>query len=105
MDSLYIIVNQNGHYLGKNKEWHDGHDPRTLYRSPHEDDAINTLFEVSAKDIELRGKVTEAEINDKGQPIVTISAIPLPQAETEVEIEAEAEQNTQQSAPPEDSVA
>ncbi|PID55050.1 MAG: hypothetical protein CR978_00720 [Gammaproteobacteria bacterium] len=87
MDSLYIIVNQHGHYLGKNKAWQDGRDPRTLYRTPHEDEALNTLFEVSAKDIELRGKVMAAEVNDKGQPEVTISDIPLPQTEDEARTE------------------
>ena len=70
MSDVYVIRNQLGHYWGKSKEWVDGTDARAVMRAKHEDEAINTLFELSSKDVELRGEVVEAALNAKGNPMV-----------------------------------
>jgi hypothetical protein len=90
MSEVFVICNQDGHFWGKGKQWVDGSDRRTVMRVKHRDEATNTLFELSSKDFELRGDVIEAPTNDKGEPMVEVSDIPLP---TVPEAEAEVEDN------------
>jgi hypothetical protein len=78
MTDVFVIRNQLGHYWGKGKAWVDGSQPRLVMRSRHRDEAINTLFELSSKDIELRGEVIPAELSERGEPLVEASQIPLP---------------------------
>jgi hypothetical protein len=77
MTEVFVIRNQLGHYWGKKKSWVDGSDARIVMRAKHEDEAINTLFELSSKDIELRGEVLAAEITERREPIIEASQIPL----------------------------
>ena len=76
---VFVVRNQHGHYWGKAKTWVDGHIPRAVMRTQHRDEAINTLFELSSRDIELRGEVIAAQLNEKGDPVIEPSATPLPQ--------------------------
>ncbi len=91
MTEVFVVRNQLGHYWGKSKTWVDGSDARSVMRARHEDDAINTLFELSSKDFELRGAVVAAELAERGEPIIEPSQIPLA-LELELELEAEAKQ-------------
>ena len=77
MTEVFVIRNQLGHYWGKSKAWVDGSEARAVMRVKHEDEAINTLFELSSKDIELRGEVVRAELSERGEPMVEASEIPL----------------------------
>lgn len=81
MSELFVIRNQLGHYWGKSKAWVDGADARAVMRARHQDQAINTLFELSSKDIELRGEVLEVETTERGEPVIEASQIPLPMEE------------------------
>lgn len=81
MTDVYVIRNQHGHYWGKSKAWVSGSEPKTVLRAKHEDEAINTLFELSAKDVELRGETIAAQISERGEPILEPSQIPLPSLE------------------------
>ncbi len=78
MSELFVIRNQLGHYWGKSKAWVDGADARAVMRARHQDQAINTLFELSSKDIELRGEVLQVETTERGEPVIETSQIPLP---------------------------
>ena len=78
MTEVFVIRNQLGHYWGKKKLWVDGGDARTVLRVKHRDEAVNTLFELSSKDIDLRGEITAARLSPKGEPMVEISDTPLP---------------------------
>ena len=78
MTDVFVIRNQHGHYWGKSKEWLDGSDNRAVLRTKHEDEAVNTLVELSTKDIELRGQVVAAELDQRNHPIIEPSEIPLP---------------------------
>ncbi len=98
MTEVFIIRNQHGHFWGKSKAWVDGRDARTLFRCKHEDEAINTVVELSAKDVELRGEVLPAELNDKGNPVVTPSDVPLPGA---ADAQADAETDETEGETPE----
>jgi hypothetical protein len=79
MSEIFIIRNQLGHFWGKSKTWVDGSDARAVMRVKNRDEATNTLFELSSKDFELRGDILEAEANTKGDPMVQVSDIPLPE--------------------------
>lgn len=80
MNEVFVIRNQLGHYWGKSKAWVDGRDPRTVQRVRHHDEGVNLLFELSSKNIDLRGEVLAAEVNAKGEPVLEISTTPLPVA-------------------------
>lgn len=90
MSELFVIRNQLGHFWGKSKTWVDGSDARAVMRVKNRDEATNTLFELSSKDFELRGDILEAEINAKGEPMVQVSDIPLPEVPGE-EVETPSE--------------
>lgn len=90
MTEVFVIRNQLGHYWGKGKEWVDGSQPRQVMRSKHQDEAVNTLFELSSRDIELRGEVVAAGLGERGEPILELSQIPLPMVPAE-ETDAEAD--------------
>ena len=77
MTDVFVIRNQLGHYWGKSKTWVDGSEARAVMRAKHQDEAINTLFELSSKDIDLRGEVIAAELSQRGEPVIETSQIPL----------------------------
>jgi hypothetical protein len=83
MNEVFVIRNQHGHFWGKSKAWQDGKDNKAVMRVKHQDEALNTLVELSAKDVELRGEILPCEVDSKGNPIVEASLVPLPSAEQE----------------------
>lgn len=68
--TVFIIKNQQGLYLSKQQEWVDGSDSHVLYRTRHRDEAINTVFEVSSRDIYLRAETVLCNLDTRGQPIL-----------------------------------
>lgn len=86
MASVFVIKNQNGLYLNKQQEWVNGSDCHALYRTAHKDEAINTVFEVSSRDIYLRAEAFSCECDEKGNPFVAIAA---PPPVTEIESETD----------------
>jgi hypothetical protein len=79
MTDVFVVRNQHGHYWGKAKVWVDGSSPKTVLRTRHQDEALNTLFELSSRDIELRGEVVQAVLSERGEPVIEPSQIPLPE--------------------------
>ena len=79
MEPTYIVINQLGQYLNKHKAWISGRDSQLIYRTVHKDEALNQVFEMSSKDIELRARILIAELDEKGQPVVEPG--PLSEAE------------------------
>ncbi|QQD16980.1 hypothetical protein I6N98_11375 [Spongiibacter nanhainus] len=70
MGTIFVIQNQYGHYLSKQSEWVDGRDKRILYRTVHRDEAVNTVFELSSKDVALRAAPLECEVDENNHPKV-----------------------------------
>ena len=70
-EPVFVIRNQHGLYLTRQNEWVDGHDAAPLFKAAFRDMALNTLIELNAKDIELRGVIVEVEVNEKGLPKIT----------------------------------
>lgn len=81
MASVFVVKNQLGLFLNKQHEWVDGSDRQSLYRTAHKDEAINTVFEVSSRDIYLRAEALACECDEKGNPLVTVTAVPPAQEE------------------------
>lgn len=92
MTSVFIVKNQLGHYLSKQQEWVDGADSQVLYRTLHKDEAINTVFEVSSRDIYLRAEAVACELDQRGQPLVEPAPTPIEQT-------CSADQPADESAP------
>jgi hypothetical protein len=65
---VYVIRNQQGQYWSKGKEWVDGRDARQVARYRHHDEAVNTLVELSAKNVDLRGRIEAAALSERGEP-------------------------------------
>ena len=72
--TLFVIRNHAGQFLNKQHEWLDASQAAiqavTLYRTLHRDEAVNTVFEISAKDIYLRAEVFACKPDPKGAPIL-----------------------------------
>lgn len=79
MSELFILQNQDKLFFGKNKEWLDGRDTTALYKTPHKDEAVNQMVEISAKDYTQRVKVLSCPQDDKGLPLIEESLLPPPQ--------------------------
>ncbi|MCG8315434.1 MAG: hypothetical protein MI976_19670 [Pseudomonadales bacterium] len=77
MVTAYVVCNQLGQYLTKKGEWCSGKDANQVFFKTHFDEALNQLFEVNTKDIELRGKVVEVEVEDKKPVIVSYGPDPV----------------------------
>lgn len=95
MTQQFVVINQHGHYFGKQKAWTDGRDPARVYCPKHQDEALNTLLEINAKDIDLRGEVMAVDLNERGLPILDVSDIPLPEPASQPDIQPEQEMASQ----------
>jgi len=102
MSDVYIVKNQNNHYASKQKEWVDGSNPKALFRSPHKDEAINMVFELSSKDINVRAEAISCELDESKAPIVEVlNPIPDPEPIPEASESPEAEEGADISNQPE----
>jgi hypothetical protein len=70
MNKVFVIQNQHGQFLSRQKEWLEKTEISQLYKTPHRDLAINELVEITAKDTDARAKVVEAPTSPKGLPLV-----------------------------------
>ena len=68
MSQLYILQNHQGQFLGKHKDWLDGSDPAALFKTPHKDEAVNQMVEISAKDYQQRVSVLACATDARGLP-------------------------------------
>lgn len=81
MSETFVVCNQLQQFWGKKKAWVDGSDRKRILCNQHEDEAVNLLVELSAKDIDLRGQVIPVELDDKGLPDVEPSEHRIIEAE------------------------
>ena len=78
MPDIFVIRNQLGHYYSKAKEWTDGREAQAVAQFKYRDEALNTVVELSSKDIELRAEILEPEFTDSGKLKLEVSEHPLP---------------------------
>jgi hypothetical protein len=77
-NTVFVVKNQQGLYLTKQQEWVDGADNHGLYRTRHRDEAINTVFEVSSRDIYLRAETVICDLDAKGNPALATAETVTP---------------------------
>jgi hypothetical protein len=68
MSSVFVIRNHLGQFLSRQKEWLADGDVAAVFAAQHRDQAINTLVEVNAHEIDMRCQVLEATADDRGRP-------------------------------------
>lgn len=78
MNQTFILQNQDNHFFGKSKEWVDGYDANSVFKTPHKDEAINQMVEISSKDYKQRIKIITCDVDEKGLPIIDGSIMPAP---------------------------
>ncbi len=78
MTQTFILQNQDKLFFGKNKEWVDGYDANTLYKTLHKDEAVNQMFEITSKDYKQRVKVIGCDVDEKALPIIDSDIMPAP---------------------------
>lgn len=81
MSTVHIVRNQDGHYWGRGKRWVDGRETARVANYSHRDEAVNTVFELSSKDIDLRCEVLDLNLIEGKLPKLEVSSIPLPDDE------------------------
>lgn len=81
MTDVHIVSNQDGHYWGRGKRWVDGRERDRVATYKHRDEAVNTVFELSSKDVDLRCEVMALNLVEGKLPKLEISPIPLPDDE------------------------
>lgn len=82
MSELFILQNHDKLFFSKQKDWVDGRDLNSLFKSAYKDEAINQMVEISAKDYRQRIKVITCGVTEKGLPAIDpeIMPDPLPKA-------------------------
>lgn len=78
MSQTFILQNQDNLFFGKSKEWVDGYDANALFKTPHKDEAVNQMFEITSKDYKQRVKVIQCELDEKALPIIDSEILPPP---------------------------
>jgi hypothetical protein len=72
MSKVFIIKNQDNHYLDKHDEWVDGSEAAQVFRSPHRDIALNKLIDQNIRDVSIRGELIQCELDSHNQPRVNV---------------------------------
>jgi hypothetical protein len=82
MSSVFILRNQQGLFTNRQGEWVNGREASGLFRTAHKDEAINEMFEISAKDPQQRIEIVSVEANSKGIPTIPDDwIVQLPEAQ------------------------
>lgn len=76
MSELYILQNQDKLFLGKQKDWLDGRDRNSLFKTPHKDEAVNQRVEISAKDFRQRVSLLLCPVDERGLPVIDAEDLP-----------------------------
>ena len=70
MSSVYVIKNQEDAFLDKSGDWASGLLAKTLYRTPHKDEAINQKVDITVKQPDQRLTLLEVNLNEQGVPVI-----------------------------------
>lgn len=80
MSDVYLLQNQDKLFLGKQKDWLDGRDRNSLFKTPHKDEAVNQRVEISAKDYTQRIALLLCPVDERGLPVIAAEDLPPAQA-------------------------
>lgn len=76
MKKVFILQNQDNLFLNRHSEWVEGREAASLFKTPHKDEAVNQVFEVSSKDYTQRVQILGCKVNDKNIPQIPDDALP-----------------------------
>lgn len=80
MSQIFLLQNQDKLFLSKQKEWVDGRDPASLFKTPHKDEALNQLFEINVRDFNQRIHLVSCGLKANGLPDIDPADLPPPSA-------------------------
>lgn len=85
MSTLFVLRNQQSLFLNRQGEWVSGREATSLFRAKHKDEALNEVFELSARDFTQRVQVESVPASEKGQPVIPEQwLVDAPEPETEL---------------------
>lgn len=71
----FVLQHKNGNYFSKDLDWVDGLHASAIFSCEHQDQALNKLVELNAKDINLRAQVV-AYHSDNQEKLAPIDQSP-----------------------------
>ena len=73
----FVLQNADGRYFGKDLDWIAELKASAIFCCEHQDQALNKLVELNAKDINLRAQVVACDSGhgDKLSPIASSSSV------------------------------
>ncbi len=74
MSKVFVVQSDQGHYFSKHGEWLSGKDASQIFFGKYKDEALNQLIDITIKDVNVRARVIECELNTKNHPILEIIA-------------------------------
>jgi hypothetical protein len=70
VSKVFLIRNQQGQYATRKGEWMSGREIAQVASFAHHDQALNQLFELGLRAIDLRGRVVEVKVQENGKPLI-----------------------------------
>jgi len=74
MSKVFVVQSDQGHYFSKHGDWLSGKDASQIFFKKYKDEALNQLIDITIKDVDVRARVVEVELNQKNLPILEIVA-------------------------------
>jgi len=74
MNKVFVIRSAEGHYFSKHGEWLIGKEANQIFIGKYKDDALNQLIDITIKNVDVRAKVVETELNSRNLPVLEIIA-------------------------------
>ncbi len=74
MSKIYVVQSSDGHYYSKHQEWLTGKDANQIYFGKYKDEALNQLIDITLSDVNIRAKVVETILNERGLPVMEVIA-------------------------------
>jgi len=74
MNTVFVVQSVEGHYFGKQGQWLSGKEPNFVFVGKYKDDALNQLIDITLKNVDVRARVVETQLNARNLPILEIIA-------------------------------
>ncbi len=72
MSKVFVVQSAQGHYFSKQGLWISGKDANLVYVGQYKDEALNQLIDITLKDVTVRARVIETELNQRKLPALNI---------------------------------
>jgi hypothetical protein len=74
MNTVYVVQSVEGHYFSKQGQWLSGKEANLIFVGKYKDDALNQLIDITLKNVDVRARVVETQLNARNLPILEIIA-------------------------------